>query len=212
MAPTLYYTPISCGMANFISAHKAGLIQSGKLNAEQVDLGKKVVLSGPKSGSDYLKINPKGNVPTIVFESGTIINENVATLIWIAEQNPEAKLLPAPGTEARFVAISKLGWIATELHQTMGALFNPNIGNEVKNYILAKLDTKLTYLNNIELADGRKFLAADGFTVVDAYSYIVLSWAQHLAVDLSKYERVQRYYEGIKDIECVKKAHEAANK
>jgi glutathione S-transferase len=73
----LYYTSSSCGAANFISAFAGGL----KIDTEEV------VLQTHKtaSGADFYLINPKGNVPAIVLDDGTVLNENAATLQWIAD-------------------------------------------------------------------------------------------------------------------------------
>ncbi len=72
----LYYTAHSCGAANFIAAHVAGV----SIEAEIVDIRTHVTTSG----ADFLQINPKGNVPTIVLENGVVLNENTATLPYIA--------------------------------------------------------------------------------------------------------------------------------
>lgn len=74
----LYYTPTSCGAASFISAFTAGV----KLDSEVVDLRSHKTASG----IDFYSINPKGNVPTIITETGTLLNENIATLLYIADQ------------------------------------------------------------------------------------------------------------------------------
>jgi glutathione S-transferase len=75
----LYFTPTSCGAASFIAARKAGLIGS-KVHPFIVDIGKHVVASGSEKGQDFYKINPKGNVPCVVLDDGTVLNENAATL------------------------------------------------------------------------------------------------------------------------------------
>jgi hypothetical protein len=77
--PKLYYTPTSCGMANFISAVAAGV----KIDCEQVNLATHRTAVGDV---DFYTINPKGNVPTIVLDDGTVLNENAATLQYIADQ------------------------------------------------------------------------------------------------------------------------------
>ena len=69
--PKLYYTPTSCGAANFISAYVAGV----KMDCEQVSLADHKTASGV----DFYTINPKGNVPTIV-DGDLVLNENSATL------------------------------------------------------------------------------------------------------------------------------------
>lgn len=75
---TLYYTPTSCGAASFIAAVAAGV----RLNVEQVDFATHLTTSG----SDFYKINQKGNVPCIVLQDGTVLNEGAVTLQYIADQ------------------------------------------------------------------------------------------------------------------------------
>jgi hypothetical protein len=75
---TLYYTTSSCGAASFIAAVTAGL----HLKADQVAFATHTT----NSGADFYQINPKGNVPCIVLEDGTVLNEGAATLQYIADQ------------------------------------------------------------------------------------------------------------------------------
>jgi hypothetical protein len=75
--PKLYYTATSCGAASFIAAFTAGV----KLETEQVDLKSHKTVSGV----DYYTINPKGNVPALILDDGTILNENPAVLLYIAD-------------------------------------------------------------------------------------------------------------------------------
>ena len=74
----LYYTPTSCGAASFIAAVAAGI----HIDAEVVDIS----THKTASGEDYYKINPKGNVPGLVLDDGTVLNEGAAVLQWIADQ------------------------------------------------------------------------------------------------------------------------------
>ena len=74
----LYYTPTSCGAASFIAAHAAGV----HIDCEQMDIG----THKTASGVDFYSINPKGNVPALVLDDGTVLNEGAAILQWIADQ------------------------------------------------------------------------------------------------------------------------------
>jgi glutathione S-transferase len=75
----LYYTPTSCGAVSFITAVTNGL----RLDTEIVDLA----THKTASGADFYAINPKGNVPALVLGDGTVLNENVAVLSYLADQN-----------------------------------------------------------------------------------------------------------------------------
>ena len=74
----LYYTPQSCGAASFIAAVAAGV----HINTEQAD----IKTHKTASGADYYAINPKGNVPALVLDDNTLLNEGAAVLQWIADQ------------------------------------------------------------------------------------------------------------------------------
>ena len=74
----LYYTSTSCGAASFIAAVAAGI----HIEVEQVDIRAHTT----SSGADYYAINPKGNVPALVTNDGTLLNEGAAVLQYIADQ------------------------------------------------------------------------------------------------------------------------------
>ena len=101
-----------------------------------------------------------------------------------------------------------LNWVASELHASVGPLFNPSLAPEVKAWANSRVETKLKTLNDLLLKDGKKFLVGDAFTVADSYCYIVLSWSPFIGVDLSKFANVKAYFDGIAALPHVKAAHE----
>jgi len=173
----IYYTPTSCGAASFISAFKAGL----HFDTEEVDLK----THKTASGVDFYTINPKGNVPTIVLPDGTILNENVATLSYIADQNLSAGLAPANGTVCRYKLNNILSWVATELHPGIGGLFGAQT-DDAKAFVRARGEKALAYLEKSLLQGGKQHLLFDDstVTVADIYAAIVLSWTGYVGVDL----------------------------
>jgi glutathione S-transferase len=193
----LYYTPTSCGAASFISAHIAGV----QLETEQVDIRTHVT----SSGTDFYGINRKGNVPALVLEDGTLLNENVAVQLWIADQKIGA-VAPAPGTPERYVLLNALSYVATEVHPAVGSFFMPNAAPDVTAFFRTRVATKLNYLSDHFIGD-RRFVVGDSFTIVDSYLYIVLSWTQYVGIDLNEYPKVKAYYEGIANLPNVKAAH-----
>ncbi|MBT4888075.1 MAG: glutathione S-transferase [Rhodospirillales bacterium] len=56
---------------------------------------------GDHRSPEYLKINPKGFVPTLVTDSGQILTETPAMLMHIADTNDTKGLVPAPNDPAR---------------------------------------------------------------------------------------------------------------
>ena len=192
----LYYTPTSCGAASFIAAFTIGL----NLETETVDLR----THRTASGADFYSINPKGNVPALILDDGTVLNENSAVLQWIADQAP-GKIAPINGTTERYLVQNYLSYISSEVHGKIGPLFNPTAPQEVKDHSVSAVNSKFAYLDKV--LQGRRFLVGNSFTIADSYLYIVLSWHKYVGLDLTPYASVKSYFEGIASLENVVKAH-----
>ena len=145
------------------------------------------------SGVDYYTINPKGNVPCLVLDDGNILNENAATLQYIADLVP-GKVAPLNGTVERALVQNALSYVSSEVHGTVGHLFNPALSAEMKEYISGKYATKLQYVND-HLLGKKHYLVGDAFSVADSYLNIVLSWCPYVGVDLTTYPNIVAYVE-----------------
>jgi glutathione S-transferase len=80
----LYYAPGSCALASHIALEESG----AEYKAERIDFK-----SNQQNSPDYLAINPKGRVPSLVTDQG-ILTETPAILAFIAQSFPQAKLAP----------------------------------------------------------------------------------------------------------------------
>ncbi len=194
----LYYTPTSCGAANFLAASIGGL----QFDSEVVDLA----THKTKSGADFYGINPKGNVPTVVLSDGSILNENVATLTYIADAG-NAGLAPKEGSPERYQYLNHIAFVASELHKGVGALFNPSLSPEAREGAKANAVKKIDQLVSLFGLDKNSFLNGKTLSAADLYAYIVLSWTGYLGIQLSA--GAQRYFDGIKAHEDVQKGHAA---
>src|SRR5215813_9803629 len=85
MEIALYYAPITCALAPYITLTEAGAtFEVRPLNFRK----------GQHTSPQYLKINPKHKVPMLVVD-GKFLTESIAIQTWIARTFPQAKLLPA---------------------------------------------------------------------------------------------------------------------
>ncbi|KAJ3028071.1 UNVERIFIED_CONTAM: hypothetical protein HDU68_002523 [Siphonaria sp. JEL0065] len=202
---TLYYNPLSSGIANIIAAQRAGLLGT-QVIAEQVDLGTKIVLTGPRKGSDFLQINPKGTVPTIVLHDGTVLNQNASTLQWILE-HAKTPVGPANGTQDRYVLQSKLSYVSSELHGVIHDTFSAETSSEAREYLLTKLRSKLQFINDKEFNDERKYWVGTDFSVADAYLYFVLFAIGLVGIELNEFKNLKVYFDGLNALFFVQEAH-----
>jgi len=182
----LYFSPFACSMASHIVVREAGL----DVQLVPVTLTTKKTAAG----DDYFAVNPKGQVPALRLADGSVLTEGAAVLQYLADQKPDAGLLPPAGTPARYETIAWLNYVGTELHKACFAvMFSPDAPEEAKAWARGNVDKKLAYVAS--QVDGRRVLAGDRFTIADAY----LTWALTLCglIDVALPPACQRYLDGM---------------
>ncbi|MEI2265841.1 glutathione transferase GstA [Erwinia sp. CGal63] len=178
----LYYCPGACSLTQHIILHEAGLPHE----LESVDLQTKTT----SGGKDFFTINSKGYVPALALDNGKILTEGVVISQYLADLKPESNLLPAEG-EARYEVLEWMSFISTELHKTLGTLFNPAVKGEWREAVVAQLTRRLEWL--AEALGEKTTLNGKHFTIADAYLITVLNWSRFVDFDLGKWPAIQRY-------------------
>ena len=178
----LYYSPGACSLAPHIAAKEEGIA----LDLERVDLS----THRTEHGQDYRRLNPKGYVPALELDDGTLLTENVAILPFIADLRPEAGLAPAPQTMARTRLVEWLAFLATELHKSFGPLFHRS-SDSLKTEARETIENWLAYV--VDQFAGRDFLMGDHFTVADAYLFVILRWCEMAQIPLGNFPVLASY-------------------
>ena len=179
----LYYAPGACSLSPHIALLEAGL----PYDLIKVDLRAKTL----ESGDDYLKVNPKGQVPALALDSGELVTEGPVIIQMIADKAGDKNLAPARDSAERYKLQEWLNFITTELHKNFSPLFQPVIPDDVKTFFRDRLTGKFKYLDG-ELA-GRDYLMGKQFTVADGYLFTMLSWADRVKLDLSAMPNLLAY-------------------
>jgi glutathione S-transferase len=176
----LFLKPNACSLSPHIVLEESGL----PYETEAVDLKTKITASG----ANYYEINPKGYVPALLLDDGTLLTEGPAIVQFIADQAADRNLAPANGTVERYQVQSWLTFIGTELHKSFSAFFNPAASDEWKANVKVRLESRLAYID--EHLAGKSYLMGDTFSVADAYLYTVLRWSPVAALDLSQWPAI----------------------
>jgi len=183
----LYFSPGACSMSPHIALREAGL----GFDMVRVDLTTKQTAAG----ADFKAINPKGYVPVLELDDGSVLTEGPAIVQYIADLAPVSKLAPAAGTLPRYRLMEWLNYITSELHKGFSPLFNPKASDEVQAFARDALMQRFDYLST--QLQGKTYLMGETFTVADGYLFTVLGWTKPTQIALSKWPVLSAYVERI---------------
>lgn len=173
----LYYSPGACSLSPHIVSREACIpIELVKVDTKA---------HKTRDGRDFYEINPRGYVPVLELDDGTILREGPALVQFLADQVPASGLAPAAGTMDRVHLQEWLTFVGTEIHKTFSWLFNSAAPEQAKQIAREKIAARFTDVDR-HLAS-RKYLLGDHFTAADAYLFTVVNWSNLVKIDLAPY-------------------------
>ena len=171
----LYYSPGACSLSPHIALLEAGL----PYELVKVDLRAKKL----ENGDDFLKVNPKGQVPALALDSGELVTEGPVIVQMIADQAAGKNLAPGPRQQPSATSCwSGSTSSPAELHKNFGPMFSPVLADDAKAFFKDRVMGKFKYVDG-QLA-GHDYLMGKQFTVADGYLFTMLSWADRMKFDL----------------------------
>ncbi|MBJ9046817.1 glutathione transferase GstA [Citrobacter braakii] len=179
----LFYKPGACSLASHII-----LRESGKdFTLDGVDLMKKRL----ENGDDFFAVNPKGQVPALLLDDGTLLTEGVAIMQYLADTVPDRQLLAPTSSLSRYKTIEWLNYIATELHKGFTPLFRPDTPEDFKPTVRSLLEKKMQYVN--DALQDNQWICGSRFSIADAYLFTVLRWAYAVKLNMAGLSNIDAY-------------------
>ena len=198
MEIALYYAPVTCALAPYISLTEAG----ADFEVRPLNFRKQQHLE-----PEYRKINPKHKVPLLVVD-GETLTESTAIQIWIARNFPDANLLPKdPWQELK--AISMFSWCSSGIHPYLSRINNPPKVCDVPGADASVRDNAVKALNEcFEIADdmlaGKDYFF-DQFTAPDGHFFWCCRRATQFEIDLSGWTNVAGHFDRMQTRASVQK-------
>lgn len=186
----LFYAPGTCALASRIALEEAG----AEYEIARVDFAR-----NEQRSEDYLGINPKGRVPSLVTDRG-ILTETPAILIYIAQAFPSANLamLDDPFEFARLQAFNS--YIASTVHVNhahgrRGARW----ANEQSSFEDMKAKVPETMAASMRLIELDFFegpwVMGEQYTVADPYLFTMAGWLKGDGVNIDDLPIIKDHYE-----------------
>lgn len=179
MTMKFYMTPGSCSTGIHILLEELELV----FEAYIVNLP-----AGDHHQPDYLALNPKATIPTLVREDGSTLTEFQSIAWWLARTHPKAGLLP-DDVAGETLVVETLAYVVGFLHgQAFARIFaadrftpNPADHEAVQARGREMVDQGLLLMN--QLLEGRDYVAGR-FSIADAALFYVEFWADKTAIPL----------------------------
>lgn len=187
----LYYAPIACSLAPYITLTEAG----ADFEVRNINL-----LKGQQKSADYLKINPKHKVPLLIVD-GKTLSENVAIQFWIDQAYPNANLLPKDPWQ-KLQAMSLMSWCSSGIHPYLTRMNSPAVicdvpGSEDSVRKLAKAPLFENYKIADDMLAGREYFF-DHFTAPDAHFFWCFRRGTLFKLDMSEFKNCIAHFERMK--------------
>ncbi len=174
-----YMTPGSCTTGIHILLEECNLI----FEVYVVNL-----MEGDHNKPEYLAINPKATIPTLVREDGSSLTDFQAIAWWLAHQYPKANLLP-DNLDDQVKIIDIMNYVINTIHMQGFARifttdkFTPNEldHDRVKQQGGDIINNGFAVINNMLSAKG---YVTETFSIADAALFYVEFWAVKTNIEM----------------------------
>jgi glutathione S-transferase len=181
----LYYATGTCALATHIALEEAG----APYEAVRLDFAAQAQRS-----PEYLALNPKGRVPALVTENGTI-TETPALLLLVAQRFPAAKLAPLTDPFALAQVQEFNSYLCSTVHVAhahgrRGARWadDPAAIEAMQRKVASNM-TECFALIERKMLQG-PWVMGGQFTICDPYLFTIGSWLEGDRVDTTRLPRV----------------------
>ncbi|WP_439150009.1 glutathione S-transferase family protein [Sulfitobacter sp.] len=184
----LYWVKGTISIAVAIALEEAGL----PYDAVQMDFK-----TADQTKPDYLAVNPKGRVPALALEDGTVLTETGALLDYIAAIAPTANLVPTDPQNAAHMR-STMYYLASTMHiahahKMRGSRWatQQSSFDDMTAMVPETMAACAAYVDTHILRGD--YVLGDTFSIADPYLYVVCNWLSGDGVDVALYPKIQNF-------------------
>ena len=181
---TLYYSPGTASMVVHLALLEAGAPHELKL----VDVD-----AGAQRDPAYLKLNPRGVVPTLVVDDQPLA-ESAALLMLLAERHPESPLAPPPGTPERAAWYQWIVYLSNTLMSAFRLWFYPHELDDtpaVRTALQRRIEGVWDLLD-AHLAAHGPHLLGERFSGADLLLTMLMRWSRNMPRPATEWPTLKR--------------------
>lgn len=185
---TLYYAMGTCALASHIALEDAG----AEYRTVKLDFA-----SGDQRKPEYLAVNPKGRVPSLVAERG-VLTETPAILAYIAQSFPRAALAPLADAFAFAEVQAFNSYLCSTVHVAHAHRMRGHRWTDdavaqaaLKAFVPKSMGDAFALIEQGMLRG--PWVMGEAYTICDAYLFTLARWLEGDGVDLAMLPRVMEH-------------------
>ncbi|MBT3331354.1 MAG: glutathione S-transferase [Rhodospirillaceae bacterium] len=186
----LYYSPNSCSLASHIALEEAG----ADYEAVRLDFTKE-----DQKAADYLAINPKARVPSLITNQG-VLSETPALLLFIAQSYPDAALAPLNDPFALAQAQAFNSYLCSSVHVAHAHLRrghrwadDPVAIEAMRAKVPQSVGECFDLINNTMIKG--PWVLGDHYSICDPYLFTLTGWLPGDGIDRADLPNVDAHYQ-----------------
>jgi glutathione S-transferase len=150
----------------------------------------------------YLRLNPRGEVPTLALPDGSIMTESAAMMIHLCDCHPEAALAPPVATPARAQFLRWMVYLAATPYATDLRLYYPErYSTDPAHAPAVKAKASADLARDFAVLDQQMgagpFLLGKTLSAADIYAAMLLSWSDDMPGLFVARPKLQTLYKGV---------------
>ena len=196
----LYYATGTCALASHIALEEAG----AEYSTVKISFA-----ANEQRSPEYLAINPKGGVPSLVTDRG-ILTETPAMLAYIAQSFPKAKLAPIddPFGFAEVQAFNSYLCSTVHInhaHRPRGSRWadDPAALEAMKKKVPETMAACFDLIES-KMMKG-PWVMGDNYTICDPYLFTIAGWLESDSVDPARFPNVKAHRDHMSQRAAVQK-------
>src|ERR1700686_1203549 len=195
----LYYAPGSCALASHIALAEAG----APYTTEKVDFK-----TNQQNSPEYLGINPKGRVPSLVTDRG-LLTETPALLAFIAQRFPISKLAPFYDAFSFAQVQSFTSYLCSTVHvahahKGRGYRWAADEASfaDMKRMVPSSVGASFALIERNMLRG--PWVMGESYSICDPYLFTLSGWLEGDSVDISTLPKVAEHRKRMSDRPAVR--------
>jgi len=198
---TLFTSPGSCGRASHIALEESGLA----FEIRRIDFA-----AQEQQSTAFLKINPKGRVPALVTDHGTL-TESPAILAYIAQSAPQARLAPlddvfAFGRMQAFNAYLSSTVHVAHAHGRRAYRWTDDLAamEALKRRVADNMTDCFELIEEAMLET--PWVMGETYSIADPYLFTMAGWLESDGIAIAAFPKVHAHYKAMMQRSAVQRA------